>query len=109
MNSRTRQGEGVRPKASQSNNKKKLHLKPEGDARQVDERDKGERIAQAVQAELGVNIDTNGTSPEHTYRDPAPLKWKIFEAAAKTNGQRYVVLWTVQSCLTFWSSVEYFE
>lgn len=96
MTSRTRHGEGVRPKASQSNNKKRLHLKSEGDAAKkfTEQRDTGARIAEAVQAELGVNSDdtTDGTSLDHTYRDPAPLKWRIFETVAKTNGQRYVML-----------------
>lgn len=39
-------------------------------------------------AEAGkIKINEN-TEPEYTYRDPVPLKWRIFEAAAETNGQR---------------------
>lgn len=31
---------------------------------------------------------SSGVSDEQVYRDPAPLKWRIFEVVAKTNGQR---------------------
>lgn len=36
-------------------------------------------------------LDTNNSgavSDDQVYRDPAPLKWRIFEVVAKTNGQR---------------------
>lgn len=46
--------------------------------------DLGAKIAEAF--ELGTN--SSEVSDEHVYRDPAPLKWRIFEAVAKTNGQR---------------------
>ena len=46
--------------------------------------DLGAKIAEAFE------LDTNSgeVSDEHVYRDPAPLKWRIFEVVAKTNGQR---------------------
>lgn len=58
--------------------------------------DTGLAIVQAIEKERksgttpsssGANVDLG--PEEQTYRDPAPLKWRIFEAAAKTSGQRY--------------------
>ena len=46
--------------------------------------DHGARIAEAVEADIGNDEVIDG----HVYKDPAPLKWGIFEAVAKTNGQR---------------------
>lgn len=46
--------------------------------------DLGAKIAEAFE------LDTNRgeVNDERVYRDPAPLKWRIFEVVAKTNGQR---------------------
>jgi len=49
----------------------------------------GAQIAEAVA--LG-GSSHSGVADEQVYRDPAPLKWKIFEVVAETNGQRYVVV-----------------
>ena len=49
--------------------------------------DHGARIAEAVEADLK-GPGTDEVIDGHIYRDPAPLKWGIFEAVAKTNGQR---------------------
>lgn len=49
--------------------------------------DHGARIAEAVEADLK-GPGNDGVIDGHVYRDPAPLKWGIFEAVAKTNGQR---------------------
>lgn len=64
--------------------------------------DGGLAIARAVQRSMRHGTrseDGNDTDDEQLgfedqacYRDPAPLKWKIFEAAAEANGQRYVHL-----------------
>ena len=45
--------------------------------------DKGAKIVAA----LGGGVDRDNL-PGYIYKDPAPLKWRIFEAVAKTNGQR---------------------
>lgn len=54
--------------------------------------DNGEKIAEAVVAQLqgraGTEIEDGAFIDENAYRDPAILKWRIFEAVAKTNGQR---------------------
>lgn len=44
----------------------------------------GLSLAEAVEA----NINVAGEH-EYAFKDPGPLKWRIFEAAAKTNGQRW--------------------
>lgn len=38
--------------------------------------------------ELGGSSSSTEVSDEQVYRDPGPLKWRIFEVVAKTNGQR---------------------
>eukprot|EP00903_Cladosiphon_okamuranus_P010802 g10205.t1 len=55
------------------------------------------KIAEAFQ------LDTNNNgavSDDQVYRDPAPLKWRIFEVVAKTNGQR--------AFGTYWSALRDF-
>lgn len=46
--------------------------------------DLGRGIGEAT----AVAASAHGDTDEYVYRDPAPLKWRIFEAVAKTNGQR---------------------
>lgn len=59
--------------------------------------DHGVSMAEAVAAELaaaetgGTGGGQNAVTDEHLYQDPASLKWKIFEAVAKANGQRWVL------------------
>lgn len=59
--------------------------------------DHGVSMAEAIAAELAAAEDggTGGgqsaATDEHLYQDPASLKWKIFEAVAKANGQRWVL------------------
>lgn len=82
-----------------SSKKQKAGVKPsqdgKGEAAGVAADTNGLAIVQAIEKDR-----RNGTSAgssdanvdlgpeEQTYRDPAPLKWRIFEAASKTNGQR---------------------
>ncbi|CAN0184059.1 unnamed protein product, partial [Ectocarpus sp. 4 AP-2014] len=58
-------------------------------------------MAKAVAAELaaaetgGTGGGQNAVTDEHLYQDPGSLKWKIFEAVAKANGQRaFETYWT---------------
>ncbi|CBN78628.1 hypothetical protein Esi_0137_0092 [Ectocarpus siliculosus] len=63
-------------------------------------------MAEAVAAELaaaetgGTGGGQNAVTDEHLYQDPASLKWKIFEAVAKANGQR--------AFETYWSALRDF-
>lgn len=57
--------------------------------KEMEEDDKGARIAAAMMAQLQkMGGDGDNCSDVYVYRNPAPLKWRIFEAVAKTNGQR---------------------
>ncbi|CAN0203342.1 unnamed protein product [Ectocarpus sp. 6 AP-2014] len=68
--------------------------------------DHGVSMAEAVAAELaaaetgGTGGGPNAVTDEHLYQDPASLKWKIFEAVAKANGQR--------AFETYWSALRDF-
>ncbi|CAM9688507.1 unnamed protein product [Ascophyllum nodosum] len=61
--------------------------------------DKGAKIVAA----LGGGVDRDNL-PGYIYKDPAPLKWRIFEAVAKTNGQRaFARYWsTLRNFLRGW-------
>lgn len=60
-----------------------------GADKEKEEDDKGARIAAAMKAQLReMDGDGDKFSDGYVYRNPAPLKWRIFEAVAKTNGQR---------------------
>ncbi|CAM9397858.1 unnamed protein product [Scytosiphon promiscuus] len=54
--------------------------------------DLGVRIDEALRAERAEQEcsggDQRGLNDDHVYTDPALVKWRIFEAVAKTNGQR---------------------
>ncbi|CAB1111083.1 unnamed protein product [Ectocarpus sp. CCAP 1310/34] len=68
--------------------------------------DHGVSMAEAVAAELaaaetgGTGGGQNAVTDEHLYQDPGSLKWKIFEAVAKANGQR--------AFETYWSALRDF-
>lgn len=57
----------------------------------TDSYDHGQKIADAIKADLkdshSSRDDDSAVVDGHVYRDPAPLKWRIFEAA-KENGHR---------------------
>eukprot|EP00752_Nemacystus_decipiens_P006727 g6050.t1 len=58
--------------------------------------DLGAKIAKS----FDLDTDSSEVSDEQVYRDPAPLKWRIFEVVAKTNGQR--------AFGTYWSALRDF-
>ncbi|CAN0557043.1 unnamed protein product, partial [Ectocarpus sp. 12 AP-2014] len=68
--------------------------------------DHGVSMAEAVAAEPaaaetgGTGGGQNAVTDEHLYQDPGSLKWKIFEAVAKANGQR--------AFETYWSALRDF-
>lgn len=48
-------------------------------------------VAATAKIAEAFELDTNNSgavSDDQVYRDPAPLKWRIFEVVAETNGQR---------------------
>lgn len=62
-----------------------VEVKPDAEKLvKVETSNNGAKIAEAFA--LGAN--SREVSDEQVYRDPAPLKWRIFEVVAKANGQR---------------------
>lgn len=84
-NNMASKGSGCKPAA-----KKLVKLEQPGDSNSINTTGDNNRFDLGVKTDEAAAVAESAqrVTDELVYRDPAPLKWKIFEAVAKTNGQR---------------------